>query len=159
MSGFSDPSLLIEAALRNDARLGREPRYSTASVLPLHGQRPTIQQRIETLVFQQSEARAAYFTAVGDRDDLIVRMARRNLRDVDSAAVDSAQTRVAHAEVQYARINELLLDAEQTLDCLIHDDMTDALYGRLRALTEPTGDGEDSAQRLGRADYGIQARA
>lgn len=156
---LSDPNLIIEAALRNDARLGREPRYSTASVLPIHGQRPTIQQRIETLIFQQTEARAAYFSVVADRDDLIVRMARRNLRDVDSAAVDSVQIRVAHAEVQYARINELLLDAEQTLDCLLHDDMTDALHGRLRALTEPTGDGSDSAQILSSADYGIQARA
>jgi hypothetical protein len=56
---FSDPNLIIEAALRNDARQGRDPRYSTASVLPMHGQRPTIQQRIETLIFQQAEARAA----------------------------------------------------------------------------------------------------
>jgi hypothetical protein len=86
-------------------------------------------------------------------------MSRRNLRDVDTAAIDSVQIRVAHAEVQYARINELLLDAEQTLDCLIHDNMTDALHDRLRELTEPTGDGSDSAQRLGHADYGIQARA
>lgn len=154
---LSDPNLIIEAALRNDARRGLPPRYKTADVLPLSGPRPTIQGKIETLIFQQSEARKAYFDAITDRDELIVRLSRRQLRDIDNAAVTCAQMTLADAEVKYAAINGLLLDAESDLDVILHDDMTDALIRKVRLATAPTGNGDDSAQHLGFADYGLSA--
>lgn len=152
---FSNPNLVLEAALRNDKRLGREPRYATATIVPLSGQRPTIQGKIEILIFQQAEARTAYFRALADRDDLIVRMSRRNLRDVDTAAIDCAQILVAHTEKQWATVNEQLLDAHDTLDGTLFEDVGSAMHDMLGVLTAPTGGGDDTAQRLGAADYGV----
>lgn len=154
---LSDPNLIIEAALRNDERRGLPPRYSTASITPISGPRPTVQGKIETLIFQQAEARKAYFAALADRDDLVVRMARRNLRDVDTAAIDCAQIMVAHTEKQWATINEQLLEAHDTLDCTLFEDFGSALSDRLGVLTAPIGNGDDSAQHLGFADYGLSA--
>lgn len=117
--------------------------------------RPTACERIETLILQQASARDALFAAIIDRDDLIARMGRRQLRDVDHVAVTHAQMTLADAEVKYAKINGILLDADHGLDVIHHDDMTDALIRRVQAVTGPTGDGEDSAQHLGRVEYGL----
>lgn len=128
-----------------------KPLFLAATAQP----RPTSRERTETLILQQAAARDALFAAIIDRDDLIVRMARLQLRDVDAAAVTCAQVKVAHAEVQYAKLNGVLLDAADDCDVILHDDMTDALTVRARRITAPIGDGDDSAQHLGRVEYGL----
>lgn len=133
LSPFSSPDPIIKAALRNDARLGRPPRYATASVTPI--QLVTDQSKLDAQAAAQSEALRLLFDALTDQADLVERLARRNLRGLDVSAITAVRARVLQAEAQLAKVQEVLLDADDDLDLLDVDDMGVAMRNRLHVLT------------------------
>jgi hypothetical protein len=132
-SPFASPDLVIEAALRNDARLGRPPRYATASVTPI--QPKTDQSILDERVGRQNGALQNYIDALIDQADAVERLARRNLSGLDLRTISGVRTRVMQAEAQLAATQAVLLDADDDLDLLNVDDMGSAMRNRLHALT------------------------
>lgn len=151
-SPFASPDPIIEAALRNDARLGRPPRYATASVTPIQAPAETDQSRLEARIGQMNAATRALTDALIDQSDVIERLARRNLRGVDLRTINSVNSRVAQAGVQLARIQEILLDADTKQDMTLIDDAGDVMRGALHRLTAT-----DLSARTDLEEHGLTA--
>lgn len=149
---FSDENLVLQAALRNDARRGLPPRYTLASVTGIASERMTVQQRLDQHIGRQHAARRAWFDAIVDRDDIIERMARQNLTGVDTKIIEAANARVAMAEEQHAAINAILLDAADKLDLTEVEDIRTAMHACLDRQITPALDDPYAEHRLTRDD-------
>lgn len=133
-SPFSPPDAIIEAALRNDARLGRPPRYARASVTSLQAPAETDKSRLEIKLARHAGAHRAYIDAVNDQAEMMDRLARRDLRGISIRTIDDTRARLLHAQGELAKAQEVLLEAED-LDCLDIDDVGTAMRTALHRIT------------------------
>lgn len=149
-SPFASPDPIIEAALRNDACLGRPPRYATASITSI--QAPTDQSKADEYVRRQNEGLRILVDALSDQADLIERLARKNLRGLDVSVINAVRARVLQADAQLAKVQADLLDAEDGIDLLDVDDMGTAMRTALHRLTAT-----DLSARTDLEEHGLTA--
>lgn len=149
---FSGRDMVIQAALREDARNNRAPRYRQTPVTGIASRRVTVQEKVEQNVARQIIAGRTWFEAVMRRNEMIAGMARLNLNGIDTGAIEVANTLVANAETQLATVNGILLDAHTDLDMEDFEDLRAAMHARFDSLTAPSLDDPNAEHRQGPED-------
>lgn len=149
---FSDRDHVIQAALREDSRNNRVPRYRQTPVTGIGSRRVTVQEKVEERIASQIIAGRTWFEAVMRRNEMIAGMARLNLNGIDSSAIEVANTLVAQAETQMGAVNGILLDAHTDLDMEDFEDLRAAMHARFDVLTAPSSIDPDAEHRLGPSD-------